>query len=75
MKLSLRRTKNVCHHIYKNNGGNFWVHYTIHTDDYKKLRVRRSLGTSSLPEAKRKRDQILEQVGRDGFNQDVAVAV
>ena len=60
-KLSIRRTANARHHLTK-NGRLFWVHYVLHTPDYKKFRVRKSLGTASLKLAKIKRDAILSEL-------------
>ena len=46
---------NPNHHIWNNNG-TWWLHYTLHLADYTKRRVRESLGTRDLGEARRRRD-------------------
>lgn len=43
------------HHLWNNNG-TWWLHYTLHLADYTKRRVRESLGTRDLGEARRRRD-------------------
>ena len=48
--------KNPNHHLYRNNGGNWWIHYTLHLPDYTVERIRRSLGTRNLEEARGLRD-------------------
>jgi hypothetical protein len=49
---------NPDHHLWNNNG-TWFVHYTIHPTAFTKERVRASLGTKSLREARRKRDRVL----------------
>ena len=46
------------HHLW-NNHGTWWCHYTVHQPDFTKRRVRRSLQTSSLRVARRRRDALL----------------
>jgi hypothetical protein len=58
------RTANPNHHLWNNNG-TWWTHYTLHLPDYTKKRVRRSLGTRSLTEARRKRDELLVAQGQN----------
>lgn len=42
-KLAVRINRaNLNHHLWNNNG-TWWCHYTVHTADYQKLPVRRSL--------------------------------
>jgi hypothetical protein len=53
--------ENPNHHLWFNNG-TWFVHYTIHPDPLTKQRVRRSLGTKSLGEAKSKRDRLLREL-------------
>ena len=55
---------NVLHHLWCNNG-TWWVHYTLHFDG-RKRRIRRSLGTRLVAEAVRRRDDLLDQLARDG---------
>ena len=56
---------NPDHHLYCNNG-TWWIHYTVHLPDFTARRVRRSLGTSDLAEARLRRDLQLEAVLDDG---------
>lgn len=59
MKLSIRTNlENPNHHLW-NNHGTWFVHYVIHPTPHTKERVRRSLGTKSLDEARRLRDALL----------------
>jgi len=46
------------HHLWNNNG-TWFVHYTIHPNAFTKERVRASLRTKSLHEARQKRDRLL----------------
>ena len=63
--LSLRTDpKNDRHHLYRNNRGNWWIHYTLHLPDHTACRIRRSLGTRDLAEACRRRDLILNGMTR-----------
>lgn len=58
-RLSVRTdARNPDHHLWNNNG-TWWCHYTVHRPDHTKQRVRRSLTTHDLREARRKRDAIL----------------
>jgi hypothetical protein len=62
-RLSLRiNPDNPDHHLWNNNG-TWWCHYTEHLPDYTKRRVRVSLGTSDLKIARRRRDELLSDVG------------
>jgi hypothetical protein len=62
MKLSIRTNPaNPNHHLW-NNHGTWFVHYVIHPTPPTKERVRRSLGTKDVEEARRLRDQILHDV-------------
>ncbi len=56
---------NPDHHLFNNNG-TWWVHFTVHRDDFTKQRVRRSLGTRCLGAARRLRDQLLAGVASSG---------
>jgi hypothetical protein len=49
---------NPNHHLW-NNHGTWFVHYTRYPTPFTKERVRRSLQTKSLVEAREKRDAIL----------------
>ncbi len=64
-RLSARiNDSNDRHHLWLNNG-TWWVHYTLNFD-CRTRRVRRSLETSSLVEAIRKRDALLERLATEG---------
>lgn len=68
--LSLRVDEtNRAHHLYVNRGGRadgcWWVAYTLHFGG-RKRRIRRSLGTKSLDEAIRFRDELFARIERDG---------
>ncbi len=57
--LSVRvNRKNPDHHLW-NNHGTWWLHYTLHMDDFTKRRVRKSLGTHCVDEARARRDEAL----------------
>jgi hypothetical protein len=59
-RLSLRvNQENRQHHLWNNNG-TWWIHYTLHFADYTAQRIRRSLKTSELEEAIRRRDEIIQ---------------
>ncbi|HTP47105.1 MAG TPA: hypothetical protein VMQ50_09330 [Casimicrobiaceae bacterium] len=47
--------ENPNHHLW-NNHGTWFLHYTVHPTPFTKERVRRSLGTSHLDEARERRD-------------------
>jgi hypothetical protein len=58
-KLAVRVGRgNRNHHLWNNNG-TWWCHYTLHRPDFTKHRVRRSLGTAELAEARHRRDSFL----------------
>ena len=50
---------NPDHHLW-NNHGTWWCHYTVHLADYTKRRVRLSLGTPSVEQARKLRDRPLQ---------------
>ena len=52
---------NSNHHIWNNNG-TWWIHYTIYPTPVTAERIRHSLKTRNLTEARRLRDQILENI-------------
>ena len=47
--------ENPNHHLW-NNHGTWFLHYTVHPTPFTKERVRRSLGTRVLAEARERRD-------------------
>lgn len=65
-RLSIRSVPgNRLHHLYLNNHGFWWVHYTLHWDG-RKRRIRRSLQTADVEEAIRRRDALFARIGREG---------
>ncbi len=46
------------HHLW-NNHGTWWVHYTLHLPDSTKQRVRASLGTADVRQARAWRDRLM----------------
>ena len=59
IQLSLRTNpENPNHHLWNNNG-TWFIHYVVHPTPITKERIRKSLGTKSLAEARAKRDAIL----------------
>ena len=62
MKPSIKiNSANPNHHLWNNNGV-WFMHYTVFPTQLTKDRVRRSLGTRKLEEARRLRDSILAQL-------------
>ncbi len=57
-------TQNPRHHIWNNNG-TWWIHLTLHWGN-RKRRIRRSLKTSDLREAIRRRDELFARIRREG---------
>ena len=55
---------NNLHHLWCNNG-TWWVHYTLHFG-HRKRRIRKSLRTSDVAEAVRRRDELLGRVAIEG---------
>jgi hypothetical protein len=55
---------NPRHHLWCNNG-TWWAHYTLHFDG-RKRRMRRSLRTSSIEVALRRRDELLARLAVEG---------
>jgi hypothetical protein len=51
---------NPDHHIYNNNG-TLWVHYTIYPTPVTAERIRKSLRTKDIVEARRLRDEIFAE--------------
>jgi hypothetical protein len=61
-RLSLRiDADNPRHHLWNNNGS-WWIHYTLHTPENRIRRVRRSLNTGDLTEARLRRDEVLRRL-------------
>jgi hypothetical protein len=60
IKLAASRAfdSNPNHHLWK-NGRLWWIAFTLIHDGYRQERVRQSLGTDNLSEARRRRDSIL----------------
>ncbi len=52
---------NLNHHLWNNNG-TWWVHYTIYPTPVTVERIRRSLKTKILEEARSRRDKILNSL-------------
>jgi hypothetical protein len=48
------------HHLWR-NGRLFWVAFTIHVDGWRQERIRRSLGTTDVEEARRRRNALLAE--------------
>lgn len=53
-----RPSASANHHLW-NNHGTWWIHYTLH-HDWTKERVRESLATRCVEEARRKRDALFQ---------------
>ncbi len=53
---------NPNHHLWK-NGRLWWIAFTLIHDGWRQERVRQSLGTDNLLEARRRRDAILSLFG------------
>lgn len=51
---------NPNHHLWR-NGRLWWVAFTVIYDGWRQERIRRSLGTADLEEARRRRDDLLQQ--------------
>ena len=64
--LSIRiNTRRRDHHLWLNNGGVYWVHYTLHFD-HRKRRIRRSLRTRDLERAIQLRDELFAHIREHG---------
>ncbi|MFT5466938.1 MAG: hypothetical protein ACI8UO_002040 [Verrucomicrobiales bacterium] len=62
-KLSVRvNVDNPNHHLW-NNRGTWWCHFTLHKPDYTTERVRISLKTQDLENARKRRDKLLTAIG------------
>ena len=58
---------NPNHHLWK-NGRLWWIAFTLIHDGWRQERVRQSLGTDNLLEARRRRDAILSLFGPASAN-------
>ncbi len=59
-ELSVRMPEgNPDHHLWNNNG-TWFVHCTVHLPGFRKTRLRRSLGTRSIRQARCRRDLVLQ---------------
>ena len=52
---------NLNHHLWNNNG-TWWIHYTIYPTPVTVERIRHSLKTKNLREARSRRDEILNEL-------------
>ena len=52
---------NPNHHLWR-NGRLWWIAFTVIHDGWRQERIRRSLGTADLEEARRRRDILLAQI-------------
>ena len=52
--------ENPDHHLW-NNRGTWWCHFTLHRPDYTAERVRVSLRTREVEEARLRRDELLRR--------------
>jgi len=48
------------HHLWR-NGHRWWIAFTVHLPGWQKERVRFSLGTADVGEARTRRDQVLRE--------------
>ena len=55
---------NPNHHLWNNNG-TWFVHYTVYPDALTSQRVRRSLRTHCVEEARHRRDELFARSGRE----------
>lgn len=53
--------ENPNHHLW-NNRGTWWCHFTLHRADYTAERIRVSLKTRDVEEARSRRDELLRAV-------------
>jgi hypothetical protein len=51
------------HHLWR-NGRLWWVAFTVHLPNWQKERIRLSLGTDDVEEARRRRDHLLSEYPR-----------
>ena len=48
------------HHLWR-NGHRWWIAFTVHLPGWQKERIRFSLGTADIDEARARRDQVLRE--------------
>ena len=61
-ELALRIDKeNLNHHLWNNNG-TWWIHYTIYPTPVTAKRIRQSLKTRILSEARKRRDDVFRKL-------------
>lgn len=65
--------ENLNHHLWNNNG-TWFVHYVVHPTPYTKERIRHSLRTKSVEEARARRDALLESLTAEAQGAPVATA-
>ncbi len=53
---------NPDHHLWKNHG-TWWIHYTLQLDGLRRRRVRFSLDTGLVEEARERRDELFSALG------------
>lgn len=62
-RLSIRvQGENPLHHLWNNNG-TWWCHATVHLADFTKRRLRTSLRTSEIEQARLRRDTLFARLG------------
>ena len=52
---------NLNHHIWNNNG-TWFIHFMIHKEDYTTERIRKSLKTHDVEEARKRRDKVFARL-------------
>jgi hypothetical protein len=62
-RTDIQRSHNPDHHLWR-NGRYWWIAFTLLYHGWRQERVRRSLKTADLHEARRRRDAILEHFSR-----------
>jgi len=63
---------NPNHHLWK-NGRLWWIAFTLIHDGWRQERVRQSLGTDSISEARRRRDSILALFAKPPIDADACL--
>jgi hypothetical protein len=61
-KQGLRCARNADHHLWRNHG-TLWFHTTVHFPDFTKGRLRLSLDTKDIAQARRVRDSLVALFG------------
>lgn len=62
-QLSIRVQPGRTNHHLWNNHGTWFLHYTLHRSDHTKQRVRTSLRTGDLEQARQRRDESFTLLG------------